>query len=75
MIAFVIKFRNTKAILKIAPFTQYANGTNLIWLLFILLIVHIEYMNFSKCIYFPPFDGDSLAGFETIGYVASQEQT
>ncbi|MBC8616762.1 glycosyltransferase family 39 protein [Parabacteroides faecis] len=75
MIAFVIRFRNTKAILKIAPFTQYVNGTNLIWFLFILLIVYIEYMNFSKCIYFPPFDRDSLAGFETIGYVAAQEQT
>lgn len=75
MIAFVIRFRNIKAILRIGTFKQYANGTNLIWLLFILLIVYIEYMNFSKCIYFPPFDRDSLAGFETIGYVAAQEQT
>lgn len=48
---------------------------NLVWFFFILLIVYIGYMNFSKTIYFPPFDRDSLAGFETIGYVIGQEGT
>ena len=32
-------------------------------------------MNFSKCIYFPTYDRDSLAGFDTIGYVIAQEHT
>jgi hypothetical protein len=48
---------------------------NLVWLLFILAIAYVEYMNLSKCLYFPPFDGDSLAGFETIGYIAALEHT
>ena len=48
---------------------------NLIWLLFIIAIVCLEYMNLSKCLYFPPSDGDSLAGFETIGYIAAREHT
>ncbi|MCD8176580.1 MAG: hypothetical protein LUE98_03805 [Tannerellaceae bacterium] len=48
---------------------------NLIWVLFIIGIVYVEYMNFMKCIYFPVFDRDSLAGFETIGYVTAQEHT
>lgn len=48
---------------------------NLVWLLFILMTVYVEYMNFSKCMYFPPSDRDSLSGFETIGYIASQEHT
>lgn len=48
---------------------------NLVWFLFILLIAYFEYMNFSKCIYFPTFDRDSLAGFDTIGYVIAKEHT
>lgn len=50
-------------------------GYNLIWLLFIVLIVYFEYMNFSKCMYLPTYDRDSLAGFDTIGYIASREHT
>lgn len=46
---------------------------NLIWLLFIGLIVYFEYLNFAKCLYVPTFDRDSLAGFDTIGYVIAQE--
>lgn len=48
---------------------------NLVWLFFIILISYLEYMNFSKCMYFPTFDRDSLAGFDTIGYVIAQEHT
>jgi hypothetical protein len=50
-------------------------GYNLVWFFFGALIVYLEYMNFSKCIYFPTFDRDSLAGFDTIGYVIAQEHT
>ena len=48
---------------------------NLVWLFFIGVILYLEYMNFAKCIYFPTFDRDSLAGFDTIGYVIAQEHT
>lgn len=48
---------------------------NLVWLFFMALVVYIEYMNFAKCMYFPTFDRDSLAGFDTIGYVIAQEHT
>jgi hypothetical protein len=48
---------------------------NLVWLLFILAIAYVEYMNLSKCFYFPPFDRDSLAAFDTIGYIAAMEHT
>lgn len=48
---------------------------NLVWMLFMALIVYFEYMNFVKCMYFPTFDRDSLAGFDTIGYVIAQERT
>jgi hypothetical protein len=48
---------------------------NAIWILFVVLIIYIEYLNFQKCMFWPPFDRDSLAGFETIGYIISQEHT
>lgn len=48
---------------------------NLVWFFFIVLIIYFEYMNFAKCLYFPTFDRDSLAGFDTIGYVVSREHT
>ena len=48
---------------------------NMVWMLFIGLVIYFEYMNFVKCMYFPTFDRDSLAGFDTIGYVIAQEHT
>ena len=54
---------------------NFPQGLNLVWLLFVFLILYFEYMNFSKSMYFPPFDRDSLAGFETIGYISAQEHT
>lgn len=44
-------------------------------LIFIGLIGWFEYMNLSKCLYFPTFDRDSLAAFDTIGWIMAQEQT
>ncbi len=48
---------------------------NIVWLLFIIMIVYVEYMNFQKCMFWPAFDRDSMAGFETIGYIISKEST
>lgn len=46
---------------------------NLVWLMAVGFICYVEYMNFAKTMYVPPFDRDSLAGFETIGYVIGME--
>ena len=46
---------------------------SLIWILFAVVIAYIEYMNFAKCVYFPTFDRDAVAGFESIGYAIAQE--
>lgn len=48
---------------------------NLVWVLLLLLIGYCEYMNFSKCIFFPPSDRDSLAAFDTLGFVAAHDHT
>jgi 4-amino-4-deoxy-L-arabinose transferase-like glycosyltransferase len=57
------------------PFSFAFGDINAIWILFVVLTVYVEYLNFQKCMYWPPFDRDSLAGFETIGHIISQEHT
>lgn len=47
---------------------------SLVWILFFAVVAYMEYMNFQKCVYFPTFDRDSIAGFESIGYAIAQEQ-
>ncbi|MDR3137903.1 MAG: hypothetical protein LBT73_03390 [Tannerellaceae bacterium] len=44
-------------------------------LLFIALTAYLEYLNWTKCLFFPTFDRDSLCGFDTIGYIIAQEHT
>ncbi|MDR0437668.1 MAG: glycosyltransferase family 39 protein [Bacteroidales bacterium] len=46
---------------------------SLIWILFMIVIAYISYMNFMKCVYFPTFDRDSIDGFESIGYAIAIE--
>ena len=48
---------------------------NLIWLVFLALIIYVEYMNFQKCLFWPPFDTDSVVGWDSIGYFVSKEFT
>jgi hypothetical protein len=48
---------------------------NLVWLLFMGLTVYLEYMNWTKCMFFPTFDRDSITSFDTIGWIVAQEQT
>ncbi|MDR1344811.1 MAG: glycosyltransferase family 39 protein [Tannerellaceae bacterium] len=50
-------------------------GLNMVWLAFVIALVYVEYMNLSKCMYFPVTDRDSLSAFDTIGYVAAMEHT
>ncbi|MDR0976450.1 MAG: glycosyltransferase family 39 protein [Prevotellaceae bacterium] len=74
LVPFCLRRRRLMADRRARPFTA-PSGYNLVWLLFIALTVYLEYMNLVKCLYFPAFDRDSLAGFDTIGYVIAQEHT
>lgn len=48
---------------------------NLVWILFVLLIVWFEWMNFYKTIYYPSFDTDSIRGFDFVARAVSVEGT
>lgn len=54
---------------------RWFSQLNVVWLIFFALIMVIEVMNFRKCMFFPTFDRDSLAGFDTLGYLIAQERT
>ena len=54
---------------------QQLRSVNLVWLLLMGFIVWFEYQNLERCLFFPSYDRDSLVGFDTIGYVLSQEHT
>ena len=63
-------------------FTKFINSFkisigeyNLIWLVFVALIIYVEYMNFQKCMFWPSFDTDSVVGWDSIGYFVSKEFT
>ncbi len=51
------------------------NSFNFIWLLLLAFAVWVEYANFQKCMFFPTYDRDSLAAFDTLGFVAAKEHT
>lgn len=48
---------------------------NVLWLAAIAGVCYLEYANLTKCLYFPVTDRDSMAGFDTIGYIIAQEHT
>ncbi len=48
---------------------------NLVWLLLLGMLAYVEYANFAKCMFFPTYDRDSMAAFDTIGYIIAQEHT
>lgn len=48
---------------------------NLLWALALLAVIYLEAVNFSKCLIYPTYDRDSMAAFDTFGYVCAQEQT
>lgn len=48
---------------------------NLLWLALLIVLVWAEYANLEKCMFFPTYDRDSMAAFDTIGYLIAQEQT
>jgi hypothetical protein len=58
-----------------ACFKFDSSGINLLWITLILALIVVETMNFAKCIYFPTFDRDSIAGFDFIGKAIAHEGT
>lgn len=48
---------------------------NALWIVAFLTVAYLEYANLMKTVYFPAYDRDSLAGFDTIGFVAAREHT
>ena len=40
---------------------------NLLWLALLIVLVWAEYANLEKCMFFPTYDRDSMAAFDTIG--------
>ena len=61
----------------IGGFTKKPDFTwiNALWIVAFCVIAYMEYANLMKTLYFPAYDRDSLAGFDTIGFVAAQEHT
>ena len=51
------------------------NWVNLLWVAIMGIVVYLEYINFAKCMVYPVYDRDSLAAFDTIGFVCAQEHT
>ena len=48
---------------------------NFLWLILLGAIAAMAVMNFAKCIYYPPFDRDSLTSFDTIAKIVAKEGT
>lgn len=48
---------------------------NIVWILFILLLVWFESMSFYRTIFFPSFDTDSIRGFNFVGMAIAAEGT
>ncbi|MDD6783366.1 MAG: hypothetical protein PUD79_02280 [Prevotellaceae bacterium] len=76
VVAIMLNIGQSKAL--IASFIpQKINLTwfNILWLIILCVVVWLEAINFEKCMVYPVYDRDSLAAFDTIGYVCAQEQT
>lgn len=65
-----------------SPFKQKGQGLslnltwfNLLWLLMFMAVAYLEAVNYTKCLMYPTYDRDSMAAFDTIGFVCAQEHT
>jgi hypothetical protein len=48
---------------------------NLVWIIFMFLLIWFEGMNFYKTIFFPSFDTDSIRGYNFVGIAIAAEGT
>ena len=70
-------FRKKEQIRKWADeaFTFTLPKINFLWLILLGATIAMAVMTFKKCIYFPPFDRDSLTSFDTIAKIVAKEGT
>lgn len=73
-LALVIFYRRKEFIESLVPKFDFS-WFNLLWVLLLIVLVWVEYHNFAKCMFFPTYDRDSMAGFDAMGYIAAQEHT
>ena len=73
-IALAVFLRKKELLTTLRPQLDFS-WFNLLWLLLLIFLIWVEYHNFAKCMYFPTYDRDSMAGFDTIGFLAAQEHT
>ena len=71
----VIRYRGIDSLRLTPAMLDDWRQMNLVWVLLLIIIGYCEYMNFSKCVFFPPSDRDSLAAFDTLGFVAAHDHT
>jgi hypothetical protein len=71
--ASILMYRKQRPALK--PVSLNLKWTNLLWVVMMGVVVYLEYVNFTKCMAFPTYDRDSMAAFDTIGYVCAREHT
>lgn len=45
----------------------------ILWLVVLVAVGYIEFLNWEKCMYFPTFDRDSIVGFDFMGRVIAHE--
>ncbi|MDR0349582.1 MAG: glycosyltransferase family 39 protein [Tannerella sp.] len=45
----------------------------ILWLIVLIAVGYIEFLNWEKCVYFPTFDRDSIVGFDFMGRVIAHE--
>ncbi len=61
--------------LKTFDWRSHLTWFNLLWLLMFMAVVYLEFINFTKTMMYPTYDRDSMAAFDTIGFVCAQEHT
>ncbi len=61
--------------LSLKPVTIDFRWANLLWVAMMGVVIYLEYINFTKCLFYPTYDRDSMAAFDTIGFVCAQEHT
>ncbi len=66
-------YRKQRPLLR--PLVLDLRWINLLWVAIMGVVVYLEFVNFTKCMVFPTYDRDSMAAFDTIGFVCAQEHT
>lgn len=68
-------YRHRHAVAAAAARRPDFSGCHLAFIALLGFVVYMEYANLAKCLFLPTYDRDSLAAFDTIGYLISREHT